>query len=143
MNNFVDYLKGMQSELQALKTSASKSLANVSTTLSSVVTVNVGFYKTSDGSMDEVKIPTIRITPTSPPVIATATLAGSTTNGRGFLIQDVMPQDNQTGFKILMQASEADAQGVPVGTIKYIPVDFQVTATGPFSVDVTYEDLLA
>lgn len=141
-NFFVDYLKNIRSELNALKTSATKSLANISTKKSGVITVSPTFYKTSEGDLDEVGIPTIHIVPSGSPVIAVATLVGDSLNGRGFLIQDVYPGNNEVGFKILMEASAADGAGMNPGDTRQIPVDFEVTATGGFTSYVTYEDLI-
>ena len=141
MNGFASLIGDIERELNALKVSATKSLANVST-FTGHVTVSPTFYKTSDGDLDEIGIPTIHVVPNGAPVIATATLSGSSLNGRGFLVQDLYPGGDETGFKILMEASPADGADMNPGDRKSIPVGFDVTATGPFSLTATYENLL-
>lgn len=141
MKEFNRFIQEIEQEINALKVSAAKSLANVSTFTGSI-TVSPTFYKNSDGDLDEIGIPTIHVVPSSSPVIAVATLAGSSLNGRGFLIQDLYPGNNETGFKVLMEASVDDGAGMNIGDRKSIPVDFDITATGPFTLNVTYENLL-
>ena len=141
MKEFSRFVQSLTQEINALKVSATKSLANVST-FTGNVTVSPTFYKTSDGDLDEIGIPTIHVVPSGAPVIATATLTGSSLNGRGFLVQDLYPGNNETGFKILMEASAADGEGMSPGDRKSIPIGFSITATAPFSLSVTYENLI-